>query len=985
MQIPTDPYSPQRLASGAEYCTLTLPIHKSPNDKRDFANLRPVGREVRRCVDINVGSQSDPKGLPGLAHFCEHLLFMGNRKYPNENDYSEYLSGHGGSYNAFTLFDHTNYYFEVGAAHLEGALDRFSQFFISSLFSESCTEREIRAVDSEHKKNLQSDGWRVHQLQRSLSRSDHPYAAFSTGNLETLLETPRRKGLDIRDELLKFYNRYYSANLMKLVVCGKESIQQLTEWVVPRFSLVENRGIAPPDAPSSPFASDSHAKRISVVPVKDSRTLEIQFEIPTQLPLYETKPASYLAHLIGHEGPGSIISLLKRRGWATELCSSAASNHAAFAIFEIAVELTPDGLERTEDILEIIFQYIELIRKVGINQELFDELKSIWDLSFRFQEKSSPAGYASRLAGVMQRPIPPPLILAAPSTLFKFDPTLIRDTLGCLDPRKMRVTVISKSVQGRADLKCEPWYGTQYAIETIDSGLLKRLVAPNPNLHLPLPNPFIPTNFELVATELLDQTVSEGVGRLSPLKHPRLLVRDPLTTLWYHRGQFEVPRVSMCLTIQNPYAYATPRSFACLELLRDIAVEGLAEYGYDAQLAGLGYELDVQFRGITVVVHGYSHKLEKLLDAILRHLTTSNVAAHAFEMCKEKMIRSLRNHRLNAPANHASYFTSYSLLERMWTNDEKATEAPHITLEELAHFSRSFFARAHVEALVVGNYSPQVWVHPRLSLANLFRLGLRQGGGQRPRPAWILPLHAVELPNRRNLLLVEPSCAFVYEMLVMDPSEVNSAIEFYLDIFAYPDVELRAYAELVAHLVAEPAFHQLRTVEQLGYIAFGGIRQLASRGGVRILIQSEREPAYLESRIEAFLLQFRDQVAALSPEAFQSRLKALIEHKLKKDENLGQLRCRYWDSITSRFYDFDGVQTLVRVLRDATQAKTVGVIEAYMLAHSPRRRKFSLHMRSQKLPRNNPPDGLKLEGCGTVIRDLVNWKLTQQLSPAPTP
>jgi insulysin len=73
---------------------------------------------------------------------------MGTEKYPKENDYNQYLSEHSGFSNAFTGVEDTNYYFEVGQEHLEGALDRFAQFFISPLFSDSCTERELKAVDS---------------------------------------------------------------------------------------------------------------------------------------------------------------------------------------------------------------------------------------------------------------------------------------------------------------------------------------------------------------------------------------------------------------------------------------------------------------------------------------------------------------------------------------------------------------------------------------------------------------------------------------------------------------------------------------------------------------------------------------------------------------------------------------------------------------------------------------------------------------------
>jgi insulysin len=73
---------------------------------------------------------------------------MGTEKYPKENEYLDYLSQHNGNANAYTSDNHTNYYFGVGPEFLEGALDRFAQFFIAPLFDPSCVDREICAVDS---------------------------------------------------------------------------------------------------------------------------------------------------------------------------------------------------------------------------------------------------------------------------------------------------------------------------------------------------------------------------------------------------------------------------------------------------------------------------------------------------------------------------------------------------------------------------------------------------------------------------------------------------------------------------------------------------------------------------------------------------------------------------------------------------------------------------------------------------------------------
>ena len=73
----------------------------------------------------SLGSLSDPLEISGLAHFCEHMLFLGTKKYPKENEYSQFLSEHAGSSNAFTSGEHTNYYFDISHEHLQGALDRF--------------------------------------------------------------------------------------------------------------------------------------------------------------------------------------------------------------------------------------------------------------------------------------------------------------------------------------------------------------------------------------------------------------------------------------------------------------------------------------------------------------------------------------------------------------------------------------------------------------------------------------------------------------------------------------------------------------------------------------------------------------------------------------------------------------------------------------------------------------------------------------------
>jgi secreted Zn-dependent insulinase-like peptidase len=77
-----------------------------------------------------------------------------------------------------------------------GALDRFAQFFISPLFTDSATAREMQAVDSENNKNLQNDAWRLHQIHCASAKPGHPLGRFRCGSLKTLLgrSLARREG-----------------------------------------------------------------------------------------------------------------------------------------------------------------------------------------------------------------------------------------------------------------------------------------------------------------------------------------------------------------------------------------------------------------------------------------------------------------------------------------------------------------------------------------------------------------------------------------------------------------------------------------------------------------------------------------------------------------------------------------------------------------------------------------------------------------------
>eukprot|EP00775_Hariotina_reticulata_P005549 gene5549-5785_t len=96
-----------------------------PNQLRVLLVSDPDTDKAAAALNVRVGSMCDPVELPGLAHFCEHMLFYSSEKYPVEDEYSRFISDHGGHTNAYTAAEDTNYQFDINWDALPEALDRF--------------------------------------------------------------------------------------------------------------------------------------------------------------------------------------------------------------------------------------------------------------------------------------------------------------------------------------------------------------------------------------------------------------------------------------------------------------------------------------------------------------------------------------------------------------------------------------------------------------------------------------------------------------------------------------------------------------------------------------------------------------------------------------------------------------------------------------------------------------------------------------------
>ncbi|AET38766.1 metalloendopeptidase Ecym_3273 [Eremothecium cymbalariae DBVPG len=952
-------------ASDLGYKILASSFEKPELDDRNYRYIQLPNRlkvfliqdkstdKAAAALDVNVGFFQDPEDLPGLAHFCEHLLFMGSEKFPNENEYSSYLSHHGGASNAYTSTQNTNYYFMVNHGNLYDALDRFSGFFTSPLFSVSSTNKEVNAVDSENKKNLQSDLWRMQQLDRSLTNPGHPFHKFSTGNYQTLYKEPKSRGIEIREELLKFYDKTYSANLMRLVILGMEDLDTLSAWAYELFKDVPDKGIDVHEYNAKVFTPTYLTKIIKAKPIKDLKRVEVSFDVPDTETFWDSRPADYISHLIGHESSNSLLSYLISQSWATELYCGAQTVSKGNAYFCIHIELTDKGVQDYEEVVYTVFQYIEMLKKSLPQERIFVELNKIGESKFRFKQKGSPSNTVSSLAKNLQKDFLPPEIIFNASLIRKFKPELIMSFLSHLQPKNSRISLISRSVTTNLT---ERWYGTEYAVEDYDKELLKKLEAPelNPSLQLPTPNMFIPTNFDVNKQE-----------DVKPLLEPLLLKEDRSCRLWYKKDdRFWVPEGHVYVSFKLPHSYSSVVNSMLSTLYVEMVKDSLKDLLYNAECANFEVSFVKTNQGLDLSLTGYNDKMTLLLTSILEGIRNFDPKKERFDVLQKLLCQKLYNRLYNVPYSQIGVLYNSLINDRSWTPSEKLKVTKQLTFEHFKAFVPSIYEQMYFETLVHGNFPENQAIELNSYICSLIPNQIKHSGARNNRP--------------RSYMLPEGK-TYRYETTLFDEENVNSCFEMVIQLGMYSE-DMNAKGSLLAQLINEPCFNTLRTEEQLGYVVWSSKQNTHASTNLRILVQSESDTVYIESRVDKFLNNFADTLRSMSEQAFEKHKGALCNTLLQKFKNMREENFRFIGAIFSGDYNFLCKEREAKIIRSLTQQHMIDFYERHIL--SQKSSKLNIHLKSQAKQESTLreiPDGYPV---GETISEIEDFKSSLFLAPA---
>jgi len=982
-------------------------VQQSEHDKRSYKyitlpnSLRVTlvsdneTQKAAASMDVFVGCMSDPSGFPGLAHLLEHMLFMGSKQFPKENALGDMLALHGGSSNAFTALQETVYYFNVDPNSLQDVLEVWSQLFVAPLLSKDAVQREVHAVDAENAKNIDNDQWRIAQLLKTTSSLGHPYHKFCTGNIDTLWNGPQALGGDLHSELLLFYNAHYSSNLMRLAVIGREPLDALEAMVRKNFADIPNMESSRLSYDAAPVREpDQLGLMYKVIPRQQLQLLSIYWILPSMTQSYRTKPIRYVAQLLGHEGEGSLLAELKRRGWGHEISVDESDKGADFTWFQMQIKLSKTGVRQPEQILNLVYEYLARISREGPTEWRWNEIRDMSKAQFRFLPKERPDDYVTGLVQSMQL-FPPSEIIAGPLLLQEWDDAVVASLISKLAPSRMvavltspdlkfpatpakgsnatvldaadaaRGTARGKSAQSsllppellRTILpapaspnspRIEHWYRTSYMEAPLGPDLMMQLLRPstlgaNSSLRLPMPNPYIPTDFSIIEGPQVPGNSSASAGapkaskadKKANAERPELVVDENCFRAWLRTDtHFQEPRITIFIRIEVAPAKLTAMDRMMRLLVSELLEDQLREDMYSAILAGLVFNVLATSTTFEISMRAFSHKMAPMMEDLVHRIVHFQVKPERMEYVLESMQLELQDFDTMEPYKQvlelemlATQHESFMPVELLEASKE------NITADDVQARISRLFVKGNVEMLMHGNLDRGTAQKITAIVSGAFQPpGETSECPRDPRRIGKVPSKAEDAAEATHTLQIATPNHEAKSSAVMNIYQVGTRT-----------IEEDVKCELLGTLLHEPAFNQLRTKEQLGYIVSTKLTRKLGTQFFSVIVQSPAKAAdYLDQRVEAFLTSFDDLLAKLPPSKLQSHIAALATDKLAPYSTALQEAESMWVEIVDRQYRFGRRFLEVEALRQVSIAEVRSVFSAAISSDS--RRKLSVQI-----------------------------------------
>jgi secreted Zn-dependent insulinase-like peptidase len=917
--------------------------------------------------------------------------------------------------NAFTESQRTTYYFDVTNTAFNKSLHIFSRMFAEPIFDINYMNKEIDAVNSEAEKNINSDAWRKRQLFKSLAIDNHPYRKFSTGNTETLRGISSEK---LNKKLKDFYEKYYKSFNMKLAIISNSTLDDIQRQTFEIFSDIRGKEFSV-KTPSygkigtnkSPYSTDNLGKVLFYKRISTGNILDFMFVLNSTRNYNEIKPLDYLDYMLKYSGDKSLLEFLKKKNLATKLDSSIYESYDKFTIYSISMEITDEGLNQIDSILKLTFNYINKIKNTKKEKKIYDEIKKIYDISFKFQEKSDDyTGYVSTLSTSMfdiEKRYQYQSLLYWDYMHMEYDGELIDKLMSEIKIDNSIIMIgshndINDEIKNQffktSEIKKEKWYGTEYMVNNFDVFYMDNLnqypvdlqtrtnkgllVDTLKTFGLRSENKFISKMINLVSScsELNIKCENEEFDYKNPDFTPITLIDNPNLSIFYKIDKtFKVPKTYAYIYIISDSLKTSIESFSNFRFFSEYLEYTLNTNLSEAVEAGNSVSLEFDDAGLTINISSYSDIMDKIIEIILNDLFKLQPNEFTFKEIYESSIKSIQDNKIKKPVMKNKLFfnklikfnnTLYTdIIDYYYTKEQiqiqnknntiannynnnnnstiiknkeninfnytkKYTDAQifksfvnfyenfktklifnvffygHIeTNEDISKISKmiSIFVNNHSDpSLINNNNNNNINNKENKNDSNNNSISNKSISKRQK------PLKDSEAESIRNSIHLHRRIddQIIYQIKNEANNEINNGITTYYQV-GPRDFQRSLSFTLIDKCIGTVFYHNLRTLQQLGYIVHAGSQLVDSILYFKIIVQgSKKTPLEVEKAINSVFLLAEEKLKKCEGNEFTLAKNSIKDILKKKDDNLKERSIKIWREIYYNTYEFDRYKML---------------------------------------------------------------------------
>lgn len=320
---------------------LRVRICHEPRLKRAAAFLR-----------VDAGSHDVDPAWPGLAHFLEHLFFLGTTRFASDQALMPFVQRQGGQLNAKTAERTTDYFFEVPVPALAGALERLCEMLTNPRLSIVDQRREREVLHAEFISWARGSEAHHQQWLTSALSAKHPLRAFHAGNRYSLpLERP-----DFQIALRQFHLDHYHTGQMTLTLVGPQPADYLAR-VAQRTCLALPRGL-PRTRPVPPHMLD-----VSAQPLPQPSGARFNLAFACQgLPEGDAQALAFFSTWCANAQPGGLQAELLRRELIQSMRVTTHYRYQGQALVDIEFNLTANGQQALPTLAALSFDWLEFFQ-----------------------------------------------------------------------------------------------------------------------------------------------------------------------------------------------------------------------------------------------------------------------------------------------------------------------------------------------------------------------------------------------------------------------------------------------------------------------------------------------------------------------------------------------------------------------------------------------------------------------------------------------